>query len=272
MQKEESVIGIIGFFDILGYQSFIQNNEPETAAHEVLNTLIGIDKKVMEYIAKIILAPIGVKSYEDDLKKIRWLVFSDTILITSLGSEPETAPETTLRWLLFLSACAVLQRHMFEFGLPLRGAITTGKFVIKGNCFAGRPIIEGYQLTQNIDLAATIFSSSAYDELSQTVQNTEQQIKEQGKEPTSLRQTIEGLTLQYLVPLETMEEKRYTTFNFLAIPTTTGQKPTPDVAQMVFEAFWKHNKDIPSDASKKATNTEQYLRFLKYKHPTHFQH
>lgn len=263
MQKEEAVTGIIGFFDILGYQSFILNNEPEIAAQEVFSTLMGIDKIVKKYIAEKL-----AHTAKTWIKEIQWLVFSDTILITISLPQPENTPTSLQRWVKFLVASGFLQRHMFEFGLPLRGAITTGKFIVRGNCFAGRPIMDGYQLSQNIDLAATIFSPSAYKQLFQLLQNIEQLIGE--AKPHSdfktLRRFIESITPEYLVPFETMPEERRMTLDFLAFPTT-GQKPTPDVAQFVFEAFWKHNKDIPSHASTKARNTEQYLRFLEYKHP-----
>jgi len=36
-----------------------------------------------------------------------------------------------------------------------------------------------------------------------------------------------------------------------------------DIAQIVHGTFWKHNKDVKSQASPKLVNTERYLRAAK---------
>jgi hypothetical protein len=265
MSKQEPVSGIVGFFDILGYQSFLEVNEPEVAALTVLNMLSEIDKVVMKYLIEKLPDALTDKNIID---RFKWLVFSDTILFTAGTSEPEDAVTSMKRWVFFLIASDILQWHMFQFGLPLRGAITSGKFIIIGNCFAGRPIIEGYELSQNLDLAATILSHAANLELSQTLQSVEKIVDDKlkwTKETTkSIRRFIKSAAVEYLVPFKSREE-RYMTLGLGAAPIFTGQMPAEDVSQMVFEAFWKHNKGITHDAARKARNTEQYLRFLRYR-------
>jgi len=49
-----------------------------------------------------------------------------------------TQPLDTLgvrrRWSVFVTQCALLMRRMFDLGLPLRGTIDTGNFVVMGTC------------------------------------------------------------------------------------------------------------------------------------------
>jgi hypothetical protein len=259
MSKVESLSGIIGFFDILGYKSFLVNNEPESAASQVLDAITQVGQVITDYIKKEY--PEGATKHSELLKSIQWLVFSDSILITIPVSKNEPSHES-IHWIFFLLSCSVLQRHMFEFGLPLRGAISVGNFMIKDNCFVGRPIVEAYQMTEDIDLAATILLPKAYDQLIE--------VSTKSKKPDVMRDVfINKFITEYYVPLKTSGKLLYT-LNFYAHSSPSGQKPKEDLAQMVFETFWKHNKDIPSDVVAKARNTEQYLRFLKFKHPEHF--
>ncbi len=39
-------IGLVGFFDILGYQNLLEQNEPEVIAEEVLPILIGLKNSI----------------------------------------------------------------------------------------------------------------------------------------------------------------------------------------------------------------------------------
>lgn len=113
MEEAKTTNGLIGFFDILGYQSFLENNDAETAASEVLDTINNIDTRVSSGLMA------SVKENGEDLKaavdSIQWLVFSDTILMAMEWDEADT-----YRWAVFSAAAIELCRQMFDFGLPRR--------------------------------------------------------------------------------------------------------------------------------------------------------
>jgi len=253
--------GIVGVFDILGYQSFLENNEPEQAAREVLGTLSRVDQSVIDSVAEKLP---GFKHHKPLLESIRWLIFSDTILITTGAVEVEIPSKQLLRWLIFLRICAELQLHMFQFGLPCRAAISIGKFLVIQNCFAGRSIVDAYGLAKHIDLAAAILSNEA-GELFRSLLST---VRE-GKHPP----VFDELVVDYLVPFKGGQEKRFATLNYLQFMQRESEDTSSlqnDLVQMVYRSFWGHNKEIPSDASRKAKNTEQYFRFLKCRFPDSF--
>ena len=113
MKDEEPQEGIIGFFDILGYQSFLQNNSAEYAAKEVLGTLTNLDEQIPSLVAKA----IEERTIPSWVSGTKWLIFSDTILLTSSLSEIEKDIMKITRWMGFVMTCLSLNTHMFKFGL-----------------------------------------------------------------------------------------------------------------------------------------------------------
>ena len=144
MANHKSQYGIIGFFDILGYQSFLENNEDVTgeATEKVLNFIVNLEKNIQSRVRNILKNSKNFKKLVDEIK---FLVFSDTILLTSTYVKNAALDRKIDKWALFLVVSLHLNRWMFEYGLPLRGVITTGNFLIKKHCFSGKPIIYSYK-------------------------------------------------------------------------------------------------------------------------------
>jgi len=246
--------GIVGFFDILGYQSFLQNNSPEYAAKEVFSTLTHLDKEIPQR-----LLDIGQKDLP--LSPMEWLIFSDTILLTSpLKGDEEDMLHT---WMDFIMASLVLNSRMFTFGLPLRGAITIGKYFVQGGCFAGKPIIEAYKLTQEIDLAACIISERASHYLSSLLS------KQNPEESPELFIFFRPAFIKYPVPKKNGRSEDLNALNF-AYSSDFGFRKNPDLHQVVLDCFWKHNKDISPGAETKIQNTERFFRYMKFRFPEFF--
>src|SRR5947207_965988 len=109
MQDAKIQNGLIGFFDILGYQSFLENNDEDIAVIEVLNTINNIGRIVSNSIIKSLKEPDD--SGREILDNIQWLVFSDTILMAMEWDEPNL-----YEWVLFSVAAIRLCREMFDFG------------------------------------------------------------------------------------------------------------------------------------------------------------
>lgn len=247
--------GIVGFFDILGYQSFLDNNDPAVATNMVLTTFRSVGDRVQEYLVSEIPA---LESYRPIIESVKWLIFSDTVLITSSPLSGENVEDETRRWLYFILCCCVLQRDLFEFGLPLRGVIAVGDFQVHDTCFAGRPIVDCYRNAKQIELAATVFTKDAaiaLDDLQQRL----------GKD--HFGKHINELTMEYLVPLKKGAELRMVALNLFGYGSPGGKKPSADITQMVVESFSAHRKDISSEAIIKMRNTELFIRHLKAKYP-----
>ncbi len=246
--------GLVGFFDILGYQNFAANNDVQDGVQSVLEALEGMPRFAQE-LAKRYL-PKNDESVETILEQTKALVFSDTVLLTCPIVPNAPHKQRHARWLIFILQSAILQRKMFHFGFPIRGAISYGGFIRKDSCFAGRAIIEAYQLASKVDAAATIFTDSAKSAMDAhyAETGTEQAVR------------FAGLCVEYLTPLKAekgSESRRRWTVNFARMTSGELESLTGDARELVAASFWKHNKDLPESAYAKLLNTELLLRYLR---------
>lgn len=251
MEEAKTQDGLIGFFDILGYQSFLENNDVETAVVEVLNTLNNIGTTVNSRIMR----SLGELDERDNeiLDKIQWRVFSDTILLAMEWKEPNL-----YEWVVFSLAAIRLCRHMFDFGLPLPGAIKNGKYVISEFCFAGRVMVDAHNSEKRLNLAGC----SIDEELVNIIKE---------EESTRGATFSTRIAVRYMTPLKHGQYERMSLLNYFLMPDQISPKPNAvDIPQLVLNSFWAHRKDIVEDAALKARNTESFLRFLAHKFPDAF--
>jgi hypothetical protein len=248
MEETQIQNGLVGFFDILGYQTFLENNDVETATSEVINIINDIGSTVKTSVIGVLEAPT-----DEDKKKIediQWLVFSDSILMLMEWDE-----EDAYKWGLFTAAAIKLCRHMFDVGLPLRGAIKKGKYLVSKSCFAGRTIIEAYHTEMSLNLAAC-----AMDE--EIMHIIEKDIKNQ--------KALRLLVVNYMTPLNGGQYKKMHLLNFILPDDSKSKRFPTDIKQEVLHSFWSHNKDMTLSAEIKASNTETCIRYLQHKFPRFF--
>lgn len=260
--------GIIGYFDILGYAKFMENNDVNTVAANVVETLTNLKKQVPEtiynYFKNWKINDTSLKMIKELAEGINWLIFSDTILLTSNYSvdEGKKLEEKQfiklMQWAIFVCTSSFLVRHMFEFGLPVRGVITKGKFIMKDSCYTGKPLIDAYNLANILDLSVCVITNIAYEE----VENLVQFIK---KIDVVLSRILQNAFEYYLVPKKNEEspEKLFTLnfFCYLGVWKFYEFSKT-DVKQMILDAFSKHNKSVTEREQNKVTNTEKHFLFL----------
>jgi hypothetical protein len=185
---------------------------------------------------------------QDILDSTEFLIFSDTILVAT--TIPEDESHRTYRWATFLYTCASIQTYLFSRGLPSRGVINYGEYLIKGTCVAGRPIVEAHQLADQLELSATVLAEKAETELDK--------IRQTPLGDTTSSFVFDLFVGKYLIPLKTCEKHYLTLFYDNEI---FGQG---DMRQAVLNSFWTHRKDISKSTQQKATNTEQFLRYSIY--------
>jgi len=235
--------GFIGFFDILGYTSILENNDPKMIAEPVLKLLTSLDSNINDEILSL-TTKFEASGFHDILKnEVKWLVFSDTILVSMAIPEKTDDGKKELRWIAFIAVCKLLQMFMLKKGLPVRGAINHGEYLIQGTCFAGRPIVEAYKMSQNLDLSACVFTEKASTCINEIWKLTEKN----------------NIIAEYLVPLKDGTEAKLPTLNYIP------KDLTEDPRELVLKAFWAFNKDIPTSVQQKVLNTEQHIRFLLHR-------
>jgi hypothetical protein len=134
--------GVTAFFDLLGYKQMLANNESEDAAkiiRDIFHQKPGdVNCERME---------LGLYGLNPD-----YLIFADSVLVY-LPLDPTHLPGVALS--RFVQFCSQLTGELLASGLPVRGAITKGKFsIIAGKSFTGKCIVEAHELAQRIEMAA----------------------------------------------------------------------------------------------------------------------
>ena len=154
MNALEPQRGIVGFFDVLGYQSIIDNNKIEDVASVISKTLLTIPKNVAEGLASFL-------TKGQSAPDISSLIISDTIILAAPFAKA-AGPASRLRtWLRLLIHCARLMRNTFDAGLPLRGVIDVGDFYIEEHSFAGKPIIRAFREVHEMEAAGCMLTDAA---------------------------------------------------------------------------------------------------------------
>lgn len=229
--------GFIGFYDILGYQNLMEKNDPEYVTKTVLNHLSSIGKDIPTSILRLI-PEYKEGEGEKILRKVDFFVFSDSILMTL-----ETSKEfTEIQLQVFLIASILLQSSMFKKGLPLRGVINFGDYYLdKSKGFAGKPIIEAYQVCQSLELAACVITEKARSGVQPYFSSSSSFMKE------------------YPIPTKIGNIRMMT----IIAHTYKWDRPESEMRSFIFRSFNAHKKDVDISVQKKIDNTEEFLKTIR---------
>lgn len=141
------IAGFFGMFDILGYRSLIENN--------TLDTLIAIFKNVIKDLDQKAVTLMHQDEHQvTGITPTKALIFSDTIILY------QTMPIMLDFSPSFLTKACVLLRLGFEYGVPLRGAISFGEFFVHKSSFFGKPIVEAFEAEKNQHWSDAILTAS----------------------------------------------------------------------------------------------------------------
>lgn len=244
--------GIVGFFDILGYQNIINNNEIEKIADIISGVILNLPQKVQSTQTGIFERLADKNNNKSDNKfiheiinQIDFLIISDSILITLPIEDNNYDRQGAYYWMVFLMYSCLLLEESFNSGLPLRGAIDFGQYYKKENCIAGKTIINGYILSNQLEFSGCILCENASKQIN-------------NYNDSSLYDMLSPFIVQYLVPLKNNIEKKSHLLNWVA-PRTKQELFDPK--QYTIEAFHDHNKDIPINTFQKVNNTENIIRY-----------
>jgi hypothetical protein len=241
--------GLVAFFDILGYQDIIDNNLIEEVARIISDILVKIPADVKnEFMGLLKKGSKQYNLFQVFIESIDQRVISDSILLSLDFPEDEKEHIKVARWTVFLLYVRLLVYTAFEKGLPLRGAIDYGEFFIDSNCFAGKPIIDCYRLSNRLEFSGCVLTPSC----EKTLQNALKGLVDNAI-PLDI---ISSEVLSYLVPLKDGEERLW------IIAWIQANQIVGDVRQFVVKAFQSHNKDMSRKVFTKLDNTEIMIRCL----------
>jgi hypothetical protein len=238
--------GLIAFFDILGYQSFLENNSASDSALNVLDLINKIPAESTNIVSSIWLkrsAETDTEMSKQITSAQKHLIFSDTIVLSIEypTSASQLWKDRALAYLTFLSG--KLCCEMFTKGLPLRGAMVEGEFVVKDTCFAGKAIVEAYNLCESLDFSGFVYS-----------QHIGQRVL---KKDCFTSHNFDRFFIPYLSPInKSSKEEKLVHFNWTAYLNAEDQKVfLTDVEKFVLRSFWAHEKDCSLSVDTKIRNT-----------------
>jgi len=246
--------GLIGFFDILGYQNFLKNNSASESALRVLEIITDVPQRAKKFTKEALIAN---KHFDDAHETISHLVFSDTIVFTL--AYPTDANEA---WIsnaqTYMAVCSMfLTVGMFEEGLPIRGVIHEGDFITKDMCLAGKAIVEAYQLCESLNFSGLVFSKLLGDRF----------INLRSDIPTN---NDSAFNFTYLAPMNDGSEVKMLMPNFVAMFGASATKQvSKNLEEYVMEIFWAHQKDCPNSVDVKIHNTVKIMRKMLHNNQIH---
>jgi hypothetical protein len=154
--------GYFGFFDILGYKDLILNNK--------LDTIVEIYNKSLSDLAEKAILIEGKHDYArvHDQQPVKCLAFSDTIILYQDSSlyipKIKIKGHSLLeiqRLKIFIETVCYLLRLSFERGIPIRGAVSYGRYyATEKGCFLGKPIVEAYNMEKAQNWSGAVICSS----------------------------------------------------------------------------------------------------------------
>ena len=244
---KKSEFGMVALFDVLGYKSLMENAEIDYVANEILSLFNEMQNMVHSDIISL-GTDSDVKSLiQEFLKNVKWLIFSDTILI----SLRNFSHHSSIVWVFFLTICNSLQSKMFANGLPLRGAIAYGPYIISEKCFAGKAIVDAYNLAESTDWSGCVLHASAEQEL--------ERIKVELDKDNSLeiREVLFETNVQkYFVPLKSGKIDNRYCINW---PKLYLKIEKTNIRKSIITSFQKHKKHIFPQVHSKILNTEMFM-------------
>ena len=248
--------GIIGYFDILGYQNFLKNNSIE-------DCIKIIEKIILEIPTEVKNDYLNPHEYQDDFLKTIREYFISHLNITFISDtiifffDFDTIEKDHISAFLceILFYLMMFTQLSFEKGFPMRGYIDYGSFYYNNennkNIIAGETIVKCYLETNNFDFSGLVISDVAYKFCLDFDYFYLNQF--------FTRKIID----KYLVNTKGSENYKYVLNTFFGIEKI-------DLVQFIFECFHKYNKEINDDVMKKINNTEKIMRHFIFNNQLEF--
>lgn len=239
--------GIVGFFDIMGYQNIIRNNSVEETAKIVEDIIYKLPAFVEARVKKLFEAHEALlREVESILSNVKVLIVSDSILVISTVDDEIDETELYSHFCVMFVYFAFLVREFFEKGFPLRGAIDYGSIYLHETTFAGDTIVETYNLSSSLEFSGCVLTDRimrfCYDE---SIRDNE---------------VIDGFVGKILCSTKNGDVKLS---HLDWVTTFTGNVlECDDLRRLIYDKFYMHKKDIETSVVNKINNTESIMRYF----------
>lgn len=243
--------GIVAYFDVLGYQSFLENNDIEVCREAIEEIFVKIPERVgTNFDYSLAPADEVLQCIDKYFKSHPITTFiSDTIIFFfDFDLIEEDKIPILLHQILYYLLFFV--RISLEEGFPMRGYVDYGQFYYNNdgnkNIIAGKTIVNCYQGANNLNFSGLILSECMY------------KYYEEFKSNEVIKKIFDQKAIhKYLVDTKNGECSKYVG-NFLF--SDNNAMIEADLVQYIFKNFHKHNKEINNEVMEKIKNTEKIMR------------
>jgi hypothetical protein len=241
----KKITGFFALFDILGFQQILENMDLDYLESRITNLLDSLHKQA--------ITMNGIDCEQQlSFQKTDTIVFSDTIILYQTSTQ---FPDGTMPFMgpSIIDKSALLLRLAFEEGIPLRGAISYGNYLVSDNYFLGKPIVEAYQAEQHCKWSGAILCKSAECECKKQ-KNPKVNLLGIESFPLSLHPCTSDLIIRYPGPY--------------ADPKATSSLPSPIYALRWDDwiKIWANVKDIPDLSFDDEYQIEERVKEKFYAH------
>lgn len=241
---------LIGYFDLLGYKQFIENNAEELTSVRVGHILRDIENSLSLRKTKILNPTVLIADLE--YSRVNCLNISDTIIIWTEDLSEESG-------INFIKVCFQLNFMLNKFTFPCRGVIVADEFkIISGN----EKNTDGFIYSPNImygkGLLNAHLKSDSYNFASTVIDNS---FISQFKDSEKVLECINKNALLYLVPYKEKIEGQEKEYVLKFTDSNLNEKYFENLKDDIFKNFTKDNKGIDESVQKKIDNTIEFLKF-----------
>lgn len=248
--KPRKLRGLIAIYDVLGFSSFCNDCADEEAAELVMTTIDLVPEGMTGLLSRGMGGGEETEESYELVSRLNWNVFSDTIITTL----PESYAVSSSSLALFLMAGAAFNRLMFDRGLPLRGSIQFGDFILGNRCVGGKVVVQAMEQIKSLETACTAFS----DESAQFIRA---KLNDKDEVQNILLEMIPNVTVSCKSGLEKLAVLNWFLCQVANVANPKGENPE-DCEAYVKTSFTAHGKKLDSIAQQKCDNTVTLFKSL----------
>lgn len=252
--------GLVAYFDVLGFTHIAASDNIVQAAQLVTQNILQARQRIEEQVHSD-----PSKSYFT--AQTDWVIFADSILIHSSVPHDHAVfrPESNEAllasgacWYRFLAIYSELLKGMFNAGLPLRGAISQGRFLTMDRCFVGKPITDCIQLANATEWSGCVVSPTASETLRTILMSHE-----------IYRSNTQQLLVEVEVPFKRacpwrgQTRQRQLAIKWFPVGSCErGACLDPGLEHRVRQSFQAHSKPVGKKEEPKVQNTARFLEYI----------
>jgi hypothetical protein len=237
--------GIIGYFDVLGYQNFLKSNEIDQSIKIIENFLLTLPKDIKNQLFPYSNGEGEVGKNVNNFFKEHFnvLFIADTIIFFFDFDGIVDNDEKELFSYHILPYLSAFQNYSFENGFPMRACVDYGEFYYDNsrnkNIIGGKVIINCHIECDNLNFCGLTITKNAIDYLSKLNGNN-----------IKIYQDEKAILKIFVRTKNGLEEKYLLDWHF-------GFEQEKNIYNHIFENFKKYNKTIDSKVLEKIKNTQE---------------